>query len=33
MAYRKGNGIPAEWGTAVTVRSMVFGNIGDDSAS
>ena len=27
------NGIPAEWGTAVTVQSMVFGNMGDDSGT
>ena len=24
------NDIPAEWGTAVNVQSMVFGNMGDD---
>jgi len=28
--YRKMNDIPAEWGTAVNVQSMVFGNMGDD---
>ena len=28
--YRKLNHIPAEWGTAVNVQSMVFGNMGDD---
>jgi pyruvate, orthophosphate dikinase len=33
IAYRKMNGIPAEWGTAVTVQSMVFGNMGDDSGT
>ncbi len=32
-AYRKMNGIPADWGTAVTVQSMVFGNMGDDSGT
>jgi pyruvate,orthophosphate dikinase len=32
-AYRKLNGIPADWGTAVTVQSMVFGNMGDDSGT
>ena len=32
-AYRRMNGIPAEWGTAVTVQSMVFGNMGDDSGT
>ncbi len=31
--YRKLNQIPAEWGTAVNVQSMVFGNMGDDSAT
>jgi pyruvate, orthophosphate dikinase len=31
--YRKLNGIPAEWGTAVNVQSMVFGNMGDDCAT
>ncbi len=31
--YRKLNGIPEEWGTAVTVQAMVFGNLGDDSAT
>ncbi len=33
IAYRRMNGIPAEWGTAVTVQSMVFGNMGDDSGT
>ena len=28
--YRKLNHIPSEWGTAVNVQSMVFGNMGDD---
>src|SRR5450432_238296 len=32
-AYRKLNGIPVEWGTAVNVQAMVFGNKGDDSAT
>ena len=31
--YRKLNHIPAEWGTAVNVQSMVFGNMGDDCAN
>ncbi len=31
--YRKLNGIPEAWGTAVTVQAMVFGNLGDDSAT
>lgn len=30
IAYREMNNIPAEWGTAVNVQSMVFGNMGDD---
>jgi pyruvate,orthophosphate dikinase len=33
IAYRRMNGIPSEWGTAVTVQSMVFGNMGDDSGT
>ena len=33
ILYRKMEGIPAEWGTAVTVQSMVFGNMGDTSAT
>ena len=32
-AYRKLNGIPAAWGTAVNIQAMVFGNKGDDSAT
>ena len=32
-AYRRMNGIPSDWGTAVTVQSMVFGNMGDDSGT
>ena len=31
--YRKLNDIPAEWGTAVNVQAMVFGNMGDDCAT
>jgi len=31
--YRKLNKIPSEWGTAVNVQSMVFGNMGDDCAT
>ncbi len=31
--YRRIEHIPDEWGTAVTVQSMVFGNMGDDSAT
>lgn len=31
--YRKLNEIPHEWGTAVTVQSMVFGNLGNDSGT
>lgn len=31
--YRKLNNIPEEWGTAVNVQAMVFGNMGDDSAT
>ncbi|MEZ4986365.1 MAG: PEP/pyruvate-binding domain-containing protein [Saprospiraceae bacterium] len=31
--YRSMNGIPADWGTAVNVQAMVFGNMGDDSAT
>ena len=30
ITYRKLNDIPEEWGTAVNVQSMVFGNMGDD---
>lgn len=33
IAYRQMHAIPAEWGTAVNVQSMVFGNMGDDSAT
>ena len=31
--YRKMEGIPSEWGTAVTVMAMVFGNMGETSAT
>ncbi|MCB2206023.1 pyruvate, phosphate dikinase [bacterium] len=31
--YRKLNGIPDEWGTAVNVQSMVFGNMGEKSGT
>ncbi|MCK6548101.1 pyruvate, phosphate dikinase [Myxococcota bacterium] len=31
--YRALNNIPVEWGTAVNVQAMVFGNMGDDSAT
>jgi pyruvate,orthophosphate dikinase len=31
--YRRLNGIPDEWGTAVNVQAMVFGNMGDSSAT
>jgi pyruvate,orthophosphate dikinase len=31
--YRKLNNIPAEWGTAVNIQAMVYGNLGDDSAT
>jgi pyruvate,orthophosphate dikinase len=31
--YRRLNGIPDEWGTAVNVQAMVFGNMGDTSAT
>ncbi|MGZ5473946.1 MAG: PEP/pyruvate-binding domain-containing protein, partial [Thermoanaerobaculia bacterium] len=33
ITYRKLNGIPDDWGTAVNVQSMVFGNMGDDCAT
>ncbi|PCI99097.1 MAG: pyruvate, phosphate dikinase [Alphaproteobacteria bacterium] len=33
ITYRKINEIPANWGTAVNVQSMVFGNMGDDCAT
>ncbi len=31
--YRRLNNIPAEWGTAVNVQAMVFGNMGENSAT
>lgn len=31
ILYRKMEGIPEEWGTAVSVQAMVFGNMGDNS--
>ena len=31
--YRKLNNIPAEWGTAVNVQAMVYGNMGENSAT
>jgi pyruvate,orthophosphate dikinase len=31
--YRRLNDIPEDWGTAVTVQAMVFGNMGEDSAT
>ena len=33
ISYRKIEGIPDEWGTAVNVQAMVFGNMGNDSAT
>jgi len=33
IAYREHEGIPHDWGTAVNVQTMVFGNLGDDSAT
>lgn len=33
ITYRELHHIPASWGTAVNVQSMVFGNLGDDSAT
>ena len=33
VSYRRIEGIPDEWGTAVNVQSMVFGNMGDTSAT
>ncbi|WP_279172116.1 pyruvate, phosphate dikinase [Parabacteroides goldsteinii] len=33
ILYRQMEGIPAEWGTAVTVQAMVFGNMGETSAT
>ncbi|WP_282035450.1 pyruvate, phosphate dikinase [Saccharicrinis aurantiacus] len=33
ILYRRMEGIPDEWGTAVNVQAMVYGNMGDDSAT
>ena len=33
IVYRDLNGYPSDWGTAVTVQAMVFGNLGDDCAT
>jgi pyruvate,orthophosphate dikinase len=33
VIYRRLNNIPVDWGTAVNVQAMVFGNKGDDSAT
>ena len=33
ISYRRIEGIPDEWGTAVNVQTMVFGNMGDNSAT
>ena len=33
LTYRKLNKIPADWGTAINVQAMVFGNMGDDCAT
>jgi pyruvate,orthophosphate dikinase len=33
VSYREIHGIPGDWGTAVNVQAMVFGNMGDDSAT
>ncbi|HET6463846.1 MAG TPA: pyruvate, phosphate dikinase [Candidatus Krumholzibacteria bacterium] len=33
ISYREMNGYPNDWGTAVNVQAMVFGNMGDDSAT
>jgi pyruvate,orthophosphate dikinase len=33
IAYRRMYGYPSDWGTAVTVQSMVFGNMGEDSGT
>ena len=33
QAYRKMNNIPEDWGTAVNVQAMVYGNMGDDSGT
>jgi len=33
ISYRRMNGIPGDWGTAVNVQEMVFGNLGDTSGT
>jgi len=33
IAYRKANNIPDNWGTAVNIQEMVFGNLGEESAT
>jgi pyruvate,orthophosphate dikinase len=33
IVYRRMNDIPGDWGTAVNVQAMVFGNMGDDSGT
>ncbi|MDO9547806.1 MAG: pyruvate, phosphate dikinase [Candidatus Marinimicrobia bacterium] len=33
IVYRRMEGIPVEWGTAVNVQAMVYGNMGDNSAT
>ena len=33
ITYRRLNGIPADWGTAVNVQAMVYGNMGEDCAT
>ncbi|MFH1076288.1 MAG: pyruvate, phosphate dikinase [Pseudomonadota bacterium] len=33
ISYRRIEGLPEEWGTAVNVQTMVFGNMGDDCAT
>lgn len=33
VSYRRIEGIPDEWGTACSVQAMVFGNMGEDSAT
>ncbi len=33
ITYRRLNNIPSEWGTAVNVQSMVYGNMGNDSGT
>lgn len=33
IVYRQLNNIPGEWGTAVNVQSMVYGNMGEDSGT